>query len=115
MTATDSQNWMLIPAIEDVAKEYPVVAKDTYDAFINTSLGDELERGEVERVVICGVQTDCCCDTTARSAFNRGFETWLVRDACGTENKEQHETALKSFAVGYGEVLDTEEVLKRLG
>ena len=68
----------------------------------------------VERVVVCGVMTDCCCDTTGRSAFNRGFETWLVADACATANKEQHEAGLKAFGFAFGEVLETEEVVRRI-
>ena len=96
------------------ARGYPVVAKDTYDAFVNTDLDERLHVGGVERVVVCGVMTDCCCDTTARSAFDRGYETWLVRDACGSANREQHEAGLRGFAFAFGEVLTTEEVVKRL-
>ena len=59
--------------------------------------------------------TDCCCDTTGRAAFNRGFETWLVGDACGSVNRTQHERGLKVFEFGFGEVLPTREVLQRLG
>jgi nicotinamidase-related amidase len=58
--------------------------------------------------------TDCCCDTTGRAAFNRGFETWMVRDGTGSANKKQHEAGLRGFGFGFGEVLDTEEVLERL-
>lgn len=90
------------------------MAKNTYDAFINTDLGDVLERASIERVVVCGVMTDCCCDTTARSAFNRGYETWLVRDACGSANSNQHEAGLRGFGFAFGEVLTTEEVVERL-
>ena len=68
----------------------------------------------MERVVVCGVMTDCCCDTTARSAFNRGYETWLVGDACGTASKKQHEAGLNAFGYAFGEVLETEEVVRRV-
>ncbi|KAL9132664.1 MAG: hypothetical protein Q9175_006158 [Cornicularia normoerica] len=112
--ATGSKDWELIPEISKIAQDYCVVAKDTYDAFINTELSDQLTKGLIERVVVCGVMTDCCCDTTARSAFNRGYETWLVSDACGTSNKEQHEAGLRGFGFAFGEVLKTEEVMKRL-
>ena len=112
--ATGSPDWELMPEIATRAKNHRVLAKNTYDAFLNTGLADELDKDSVERVVVCGVMTDCCCDTTARSAFNRGYETWLVEDACGTESQEQHEAGLKGYAFGYGEVLSTEEVLKRL-
>ena len=112
--AKGSKDWELIPEIAQIAKDYSVVPKNTYDAFINTELDDELERHSVGRVVVCGVMTDCCCDTTARSAFNRGYETWLVNDACGSANVKQHEAGLRGFGFAFGEVLSTKEVLNRL-
>ena len=112
--ATGSRDWELVPEIKKLAKDHRVVAKNTYDAFINTDLDDVLKRGSVERVVVCGVMTDCCCDTTARSAFNRGYETWLVQDACGSANKKQHEAGLRGFEFAFGEVLTTAEVMRRL-
>lgn len=112
--ATGSKDWELIPEMKSIAKDYNVVAKNTYDAFINTDLDHLLEKDSIEKVVVCGVMTDCCCDTTARSAFNRGYETWLVNDACGSANKKQHEAGLRGFGFAFGEVLSTEEVMHRL-
>lgn len=91
-----------------------VVAKNTYDAFINTNLDQILREANVEKTVVCGVMTDCCCDTTARSAFNRGFETWLISDACGSANKTQHQAGLKGFGFAFGDVLTTDEVVAAL-
>lgn len=88
-----------------------VVQKNTYDAFVGTDLEERLRALEVERVVVCGVMTDCCCDTTARSAFNRGWETWVVEDACGSANRKQHEAGLRGFAFAFGEVVGTGDVL----
>lgn len=126
--ATGSHDWELMPSIADFissssstkhdnnkpAESYPIIPKNTYDAFINTNLAAVLEEKEVERVVVCGVMTDCCCDTTARSAFNRGYETWLVGDACGTASKKQHEAGLNGFGYAFGDVLETEEVVGRV-
>ena len=115
--ATGSEDWQLMPKIEEAWKgagEPNVVAKNTYDAFINTDLEDRFKSEAIERVVVVGVMTDCCCDTTARSAFNRGFETWLVSDACGSANKTQHQAGLKGFGFAFGEVVDTKTVLKRI-
>lgn len=86
-----------------------------YDAFINTDLEERLKGLGVERVVVVGVMTDCCCDSTARTAFNRGFETWMVSDAAGSVDQVQHGAGLKAWGYGYGDVIDTEEVLRRLG
>ncbi|KAI4266899.1 MAG: hypothetical protein L6R38_008490 [Xanthoria sp. 2 TBL-2021] len=114
--AKGSKDWELMPDIDPLAteNENPIIHKNTYDAFINTNLAAVLEEKGIERVVVCGVMTDCCCDTTARSAFNQGFETWLVKDACGTASKKQHEAGLNGFGYAFGEVLETEEVVKRL-
>ena len=104
----------MIPEVARKAEGCPLIGKNTYDAFINTDLGDIMKERNVERVVVCGVMTDCCCDTTARSAFNRGFETWLVKDACGSANKKQHEAGLRGFGFAFGDVLTTLEVMDRL-
>ncbi|KIV99318.1 uncharacterized protein PV09_08978 [Verruconis gallopava] len=115
--ATGSEDWQLIPEIADAwsaAGKPPIVAKNTYDAFINTDLETRLRDERVERLLVVGVMTDCCCDTTARSAFNRGFETWLINDACGTASEAQHKAALKSFKFAFGEVIDTATALKKL-
>ena len=115
--ATSSEDWQLIPSVKktwEAAGCPPIIAKNTYDAFINTSLADVLEENGVDRVVVAGVMTDCCCDTTARSAFNRGYETWLVRDATGSANRTQHEAGLKGFGFAFGDVLTTAEVQRKL-
>lgn len=112
--AVKSADWELIPEISAQLDTSPIVAKNTYDAFVNSDLASKLEEQKVERVVVVGVMTDCCCDTTARSAFNRGYETWLVSDACGSANKQQHEAGLRGFAFAFGEVVTTQEVLKRV-
>jgi nicotinamidase-related amidase len=109
--AMNSEDWELIPEISDLVDGSPVVAKNTYDAFINTDLARILEDQKIERVVVVGVMTDCCCDTTARSAFNRGYEPWVVSDACGSANKRQHEAGLRGFGYGFGEVVTTKEVM----
>ncbi|KAI4183145.1 MAG: hypothetical protein L6R41_005558 [Letrouitia leprolyta] len=113
--ARGSKDWELMPDIAKAAQDCPIIHKNTYDAVINTNLADVLKELGTERVVVCGVMTNCCVDTTARSVFNRGFETWLVSDACGTTTKEQHEGALDGFRFAYGEPMKTAEVLEKLG
>ena len=100
---------------EPRSAEFPkLLPKNTYDAFVNTPLSTILESANIERVVVCGVMTDCCCDTTARSAFNRGYETWLVRDACGSANKRQHDAGLNGFGFTFGGVMNTKDVISVL-
>jgi len=113
----NTPEWRLQPQLQKLRDEdldIPVIAKNTYDAFMGTDLEERLRAMRVERVVVTGVMTDCCCDTSARSAFNRGFETWMVSDGCGSAKKRQHEAALKSWAFGYGDVITAAEVEERV-
>ncbi|KAL6249385.1 hypothetical protein RBB50_003238 [Rhinocladiella similis] len=132
--ATGSTNWELMDDLRQFIPEFPpkplnvgesfppaedeqfpkLMAKNTYDAFINTNLSRILEAAKIERVIVCGVMTDVCVDTSCRAAFNRGYETWLVSDATGSASRSQHLAGLKSYAFAYGEVLETIEVLARL-
>jgi nicotinamidase-related amidase len=118
--ATGSEDWKFLDDVQALVDNVDgdwhkvLVGKKTYDAFINTDLEQILHTAAVERVVVCGVMTDFCCDTTARSAFNRGFETWLISDACGTANETQHQAGLREFGFAFGEVLTTKEAISKL-
>ncbi|KAI9155036.1 Isochorismatase hydrolase [Paramyrothecium foliicola] len=106
-----TKGWEFIPKIKELVQDSPVVPKNTYDGFLGTDLEDILRKQDVERVVVCGVMTDCCCDTTGRAAFNRGFETWLVSDACGSGSNAQHKAGLNAFGFAFGPIVSSKEVL----
>jgi isochorismate hydrolase len=78
-----------------------VVQKSQYDAFFGTSLEAKLrELGRVQ-VVICGVMTHLCCETTARSAFMRGFEVFFPVDGTATYNEAFHRATLLNLSHGF--------------
>jgi bifunctional isochorismate lyase/aryl carrier protein len=88
-----------------------LIEKSQYDAFYETKLEDVLRGQGVEQVVICGVMTNLCCETTARSAFMRGFEVFFCVDGAATYNQDFHLATLRNLAHGFavptlvGEVL----------
>jgi nicotinamidase-related amidase len=61
-----------------------VIEKAASDGFYQTGLQAELDRRGVERLVVCGLQTEFCVDATCRAAFSRGFEVVLASDAHST-------------------------------
>nr|WP_285228765.1 cysteine hydrolase family protein [Oceanobacillus sp. ISL-73] len=65
-----------------------VIQKTTPDAFYRTNFLDELMRYEVEHLLVTGIQTEVCVDTTMRSAFNHGYKVSLVSDAHSTFDNE---------------------------
>ncbi|MES0360330.1 MAG: isochorismatase family protein, partial [Anaerolineales bacterium] len=59
-----------------------------------------------------GVMTHLCCETTARSAFVRGFEVFFVIDGTATYNEDYHMATLLNLAHGFTTPVLTKEVLK---
>jgi nicotinamidase-related amidase len=78
-----SAGWPIHPAIAPAAGE-PVIGKTTPDSFHETRLQAELEARGVVKLVVAGIQTEICVDTTCRRAASLGYQTTLVRDAHST-------------------------------
>ncbi len=75
--------WEIHPTI--VPKEGDVVIeKETPDAFHKTTLRQELKSKGIEKLVIAGLQTEYCIDTTCRRAYSLGYDVVLVKDAHST-------------------------------
>jgi isochorismate hydrolase len=91
-----------------------VIDKQHYSAFTETDLADRLEALEVQELIICGVMTNCCCETTARDAFMRDYRVFFISDATATFNAELHIASLKNLAFGFAHVVSTRMVLQHL-
>jgi len=63
-----------------------VVEKETPDAFHKTTLYQKLKSKGIEKLIIAGLQTEYCVDTTCRRAYSFGYDTVLVKDAHSTWN-----------------------------
>ena len=89
-----------------------VLEKSQYDAFYATPLEELLRARSVTQVVICGVMTHLCCETTARSAFMRGFEVFFTVDGTATYHEAFHKASLLNLAHGFAVPVLVEEVLQ---
>lgn len=102
----------IIPEL--VTSECSVIKKSQYDAFYNSSLEAFLHTKKIKQVIITGVMTNLCCETTARSAFIRGLEVFFSVDGTATYNKEFHLGALINLAHGFAIPMLVEELLDEL-
>jgi isochorismate hydrolase len=91
-----------------------VIQKSQYDAFYQTCLEEVLRERNVRQVVICGVMTHLCCETTARSAFVRGFEVFFTVDGTATYNERFHLGTLLNLTHGFAAPVLVAEVLAAL-
>jgi len=80
---SESDAWQLDERL-DVRPEDLRVRKTTCDSFQKTQLQELLQSRAVDRLVICGLQTDFCVDTTVRRALGLGYPVTLVADAHST-------------------------------
>lgn len=78
-----SPAWQIHPRLRPLADE-PVIDKDTPDSFRGTVLGETLSGCGISRLVLAGLQTEYCIDTTCRSAFGRFYRVVLVADGHST-------------------------------
>jgi len=76
-------------------KEGDVVIKGKkgLDAFPNTTLEAELVAKGIETVVLCGFLTNCCVESTMRTACEKGFNVITLTDCCATTSEDGHKAA----------------------
>lgn len=77
------------------------IEKHQYDAFYDTDLEKILHKKNISQLVICGVMTNICCETTARSAFVRGFEVFFAIDGTATYSEEHHLATITNLSYGF--------------
>ncbi|MBN1772978.1 MAG: cysteine hydrolase [Deltaproteobacteria bacterium] len=103
----------LVPGLQPRHGEL-VLQKRQYDAFHGTRLADWLARRGVRTVVVTGVMTHLCVETTARAAFVRDLDVVVPLDACASVDEVLHLAALRTLANGFGVVPTAAEVLREV-
>ncbi|TFH29916.1 MAG: isochorismatase family protein [Promethearchaeota archaeon] len=95
------------------ADKFQIITKNTYSAFRNTNLTQILEENNISQLLISGVMTHLCCETTARDAFLHDYEVFFLMDATATYTEDLHLGSLRAIHHGFGEVCTVNEVLNK--
>jgi len=95
----------IIPELSPLPGE-KIIKKSTYDAFFETDLDEYLISRSVKQVLVTGVLTQMCCETTARSAFVRDYEVYIPVDSLTTATEELHIGSLMNLASGFAVITD---------
>jgi nicotinamidase-related amidase len=106
----------IIPALYPLDSEI-VIDKPGKGAFYATELSDVLQKYGIENLLVCGVTTEVCVNTTVREANDRGYRCVVLADGCASYFPEFHEMGLKMIkAQGgiFGWVSDSAAVLKAM-
>ncbi len=84
----------IIPELYPIAGE-PVIDKPGKGAFYQTDLQLMLQNAGIDTLIVCGVTTEVCVNTTVREANDRGYRCVVLSDCCGSYFPEFHEAGLK--------------------
>ena len=87
------------------------VTKRTWGAFTNTGLGEHLKKLDVTQVVIAGVSTSAGVESTARQAYELGFNVTLAVDAMTDMNSDAHINSVTRIFPRLGETGTTGEII----
>lgn len=91
-----------------------VSGKCTLCGFNNTNLDELLKQGKIKNVVIGGFLTNFCVESTARSAYDRGYSVTVIKDATAANSEEeQHHAETKIFPL-LGQTLSVDQFIDQL-
>ncbi len=97
-----------------VASEDYVIDKPRNSAFFSSGLESLLHALDIRCLMMGGVTTSMCVESTARDAGQRDYRTFVVRDACGDFAEARHDASLEAIAFGFGRVISHNEALSAL-
>jgi nicotinamidase-related amidase len=88
-----------------------VITKRQWGAFYGTELDLQLRRRGIDTIVLCGVATNIGVETTARDAYQRGYNQVFATDAMAASTKDEHETTLKYILPRIGLLRTADQIL----
>ena len=88
-----------------------IVTKHRYGAFENTDLDLVLRSNRIKSVIITGVATNVCCETTARQAFMKDYYVLFTSDCCATYSQAQHDATPFNIDQFFGQVVTSDEIM----
>jgi nicotinamidase-related amidase len=103
----------LLPELGLVAEDV-VITKRQWGAFYGTELDLQLRRRGIDTIVLCGISTNIGVESTARDAYERGYEQVFVEDAMAARDADEHRHTVTTLFPRIGRVRSTDEVLAAL-
>ena len=109
-----STDWAeLVPELEQGPNDL-TVTKQRWGAFLGTSLDDLLRQSGVTQVIMTGVATSIGVESTARSAYDLGYNVAFVIDAMTDRDADAHRNSVEKIFPRMGEIAKTSDVIKLL-
>jgi ureidoacrylate peracid hydrolase len=99
-----------------VRPEDAVVRKSRFSAFIHGSsdLHSRLQADSIDTLIVAGVATNVCCESTTRDAMMMDYKVHFVSDGTATRTDEEHNASLAQICIFFADVRATDEILSLL-
>ncbi len=101
-----------------------IFTKNKANSFLGTGLESYLKEKQITHLVITGMMTHMCVEATTRAASDKGYECFVVSDACATrdlqyknkiiEAEDVHLSTLSTLEYGYAQILNAKELINLL-
>lgn len=91
-----------------------IVRKRQWGAFYGTDLDLQLRRRGIDTILLCGISTNYGVESTARDAYERGYNQIFIEDACSGRAAEDHAFPFRVIFPRIGVVRNTEDVMRAL-
>ena len=98
----------------DVHESDFLITKHQWGAFYGTELDLQLRRRNIDTILLCGIATNFGVESTARFAYEFGYNQIFVEDAMAARSKDQHEASMQFIFPRLGLIRKTDEVLEAL-
>jgi nicotinamidase-related amidase len=114
-TAALPPDWSdLLPEL-GISPSDTVILKRQWGAFYGTDLDLQLRRRGLTTIILCGIATEFGVESTARDAYERGYELVFAEDAMTGRNAESHTISIQHIFPRIGRVRRTGEIVAALG
>ncbi len=110
----DTWGGAIIDELKPTAQDIVVEGKRTLDAFHSSNIDFILRVNCITNVALCGFLTNVCVEGTARSAYDKGYKVFLLKDCCAALSAEEQQYVEERLFPYMGEVLAHEDFLARL-
>ncbi|MBW4085805.1 isochorismatase family protein [Paenibacillus sp. S150] len=108
------EGWdQILPELAGYPNTY-TLTKHQWGAFFGTGLDLQLRRRGIHTIVLCGVSTSIGVDTTAREAYQLGYNQVFAEDAMGASSREEHDYVCKTIFPRIGKIRTSEETAAAL-
>jgi ureidoacrylate peracid hydrolase len=89
-----------------------VFSKKRYSAFGGTGLDAALRGFNIDTLVVAGLTTECCIDSSVRDAFERDYHAFVVSDATACSEPDLHDATLKALRLNCAKIVTTADIVQ---